>query len=54
MRTSFNEEQKKRLATIAAVTVIMGFCIGFVVAIGLSRKDINKLHAKIYKLEGWQ
>jgi ABC-type uncharacterized transport system permease subunit len=54
MKTPFNTEQKKRTITIAVASALAGFAIGFMISMLVNKKYINKLEAKILKLEGWQ
>jgi len=54
MKTPFTEDQKKRVRGIIAGTAMMGFTLGFIIAMAMSKKRTDKLEAKIFKLEGWQ
>ena len=54
MNTQFTEDQKKRVLLIAVASGFAGILIGTIMAFYLKDKQIDKLEAKIFKLEGWQ
>lgn len=54
MNTQFTEDQKKKVLLFAVAGCFAGIAIGTMMAFYLKDKQIAKLEAKIFKLEGWQ
>ena len=54
MANTLTEEQKKRMRGIAVSSFFLGTGITFLIMHIINKKQVDKLEAKIFKLEGWQ
>lgn len=52
--TPFTEEQRKKYILGLAASGLVGVIVGALMAIYLKDKQVDRLEAKIFKLEGWQ
>ena len=52
--TTLTPEQKKDRIKVTALGALLGSAITFIILRVVYKKHIDKLEAKIYKLEGWQ
>ncbi len=54
MKQPLTEQQKKAAYTVIAGVAVGSFVLGFIISHIISKKRIDRLEAKIFKLEGWQ